>query len=103
MPLDDRELANLEDLAALRLEPEERRALRAHLETILAYVDQLRSIDTSGVPPTSYPVERPTALREDEPVACLPADVALDQAPARAGDHFEVPPVLSSDEGAPPS
>ena len=99
MRLNDRELADLEILAALRLDPEERRALQDHLVRILEYVDQLRSIDTEGIDPTCHPAETPTPLRDDEPSPSLPAEKALEQAPARSGDHFEVPPMLFTDEG----
>jgi aspartyl-tRNA(Asn)/glutamyl-tRNA(Gln) amidotransferase subunit C len=99
MRLNDRELEDLESLAALRLDPQERNALRDHLARILEYVDQLRSIDTEGVDPTCHPAETATPLREDEVRPSLAVDEALEQAPARAGDHFEVPRVLSTDEG----
>ncbi|MBW2264343.1 MAG: Asp-tRNA(Asn)/Glu-tRNA(Gln) amidotransferase subunit GatC [Deltaproteobacteria bacterium] len=100
MRLSDRELTDLESLAALRLQPEERRALQDHLARILEYVDRLRSIDTEGIDPTFHPAEVPTPLRDDLPAPSLPAAKALEQAPARSGDHFEVPPVLFIDEGA---
>lgn len=103
MPLSERELTYLENLAALRLDAEERRALLGHLTRVLQYVDQLQAIDTEKIDPTSHLADVPTPMREDDPRPSLSADEALEQAPARRGDHFEVPPVLFSEEGPGPS
>ncbi len=97
MPIDDRVIGDLQSLGALRLDPQERRTLMANLERVLGYVDQLRAVDTEGVEPTSSVIEVGNVLREDEPHACLPVEQALAQAPARRGDHFEVPVVLGEE------
>ena len=60
-------------LSRLELAEAELLRMQAELNNILAYIDKLRSVDTTGVPPTSHAVPLTNVMREDEPRPSLPA------------------------------
>lgn len=59
------QISRLADLARLELSGEEARALQQQLNDILAMVDRMATVDTSGVEPMSHPQEVMQRLRED--------------------------------------
>jgi aspartyl-tRNA(Asn)/glutamyl-tRNA(Gln) amidotransferase subunit C len=81
-------------LARLELSETELARMRVEMEAILAYMDKLRSLDTSGVEPTSHAVPLRNVMRADEPHASSPRDDMLANAPDRAGDFFRVPRII---------
>jgi aspartyl-tRNA(Asn)/glutamyl-tRNA(Gln) amidotransferase subunit C len=83
-------------LARLGLSDPERHALRAELESILGYVDQLRSLDTDAVEPTTSVVDVRAPLREDRVTNGDAAEALVAAAPDREGTFFRVPKILQS-------
>jgi aspartyl-tRNA(Asn)/glutamyl-tRNA(Gln) amidotransferase subunit C len=85
-------------LARLALSDADKQLFARQLGDILTYVEQLRSVDTSGIPPTSHPLGAPGSMRDDERRPSLSRDVVLAQAPESAADAglFKVPRVLGS-------
>ena len=83
-------------LARLELTPEEVALFAEQLGDILSYVDELRSLDTTGVEPTSHPLSAGPVWRADEPVASLDRATVLAGAPggSPASGLFKVPKVL---------
>ena len=81
-------------LARLELSDAERELLGGQLESILAYVDQLETLDTEGVPATHHPVALDTPYRDDEVGGHLPRAAALSNAPETDGASFVVPRVV---------
>lgn len=81
-------------LARLTLTSEEEERLGAELSNILSAMDELRSLDTSQVEPTSHANPTEGALREDQVFPSLPAERAVAGAPAKAGTQFVVPRVV---------
>ena len=59
------QIARIADLARLEVTPDEAAALQQQLNGILAMVDQMRSVDTSGVEPMSHPQQAMQRMRED--------------------------------------
>ncbi len=78
-------------LASLSLSDEEADRLTTDLSRITAYVEQLESLDTEGVPPTAHVQLDRMPLREDPPVPGLSHEQALKQAPRVEEDGFAVP------------
>ncbi len=68
--------------------------LAQELEQILAHVEELKLVDTSGVEATSHGVALPTAWRADEAAPGLDEERALGGAPARVGRSFSVPKIV---------
>jgi len=81
-------------LARLELSAEELAVITPQLQAILAYVDQLRQVNTEGVEPLAHPLPIHNVFRDDQPAPSLPVDAALANAPAREGDFYRVPAVL---------
>ena len=65
------------------------------LGSILEYMQELRKIDTTGVPPTTHVLNLENVFREDEVGETLPREQALANAPATAeGKFFREPRIL---------
>jgi aspartyl-tRNA(Asn)/glutamyl-tRNA(Gln) amidotransferase subunit C len=94
MTLTPDDVLHVADLARLSLRPEEIGPFTRQLNDILAYVQQLQEVDTTGVPPTAHVVPVTTAFREDRVAAGLGRERALDNAPAREEGAFVVPRVI---------
>jgi len=95
--IDEAQTKHVAGLASLSLTPEEVARATREIAAIVRYVDELATVDTSNVPPTSYvQLERP-ALRPDEPKPGLSHEDALSQAPRVAQDGFAVPAFVESE------
>ena len=57
---------HISQLSRLRLPEEEKAKMAGNLEGILAYMDTLNTLDTSGVEPLSHVFPVKNVLREDE-------------------------------------
>ena len=78
-------------LARLELEPEEARDMTAELERIVAYMDVLNELDTTGIEPMSHVFPLKNVLREDEELPSQDRAELLACAPASDGEAFLVP------------
>ena len=78
-------------LARLELTETEIDRMQRDLNGILDYVNQLSELDTTNVPPTTQVAVVAAPFRKDEPIASLPHDLALSQAPRCSSDGFAVP------------
>lgn len=84
----------LADLASLELQEPEVVRIAADLERFLGHVAHLEEIDQAEAAGPSGDIagaSAPAMLRADEPVASLPRDVALAQAPRANEEGFVVP------------
>ena len=81
-------------LARLELSQDELATITPQLQAIVAYVDQLRQVNTEGVEPLAHPLPVQNVFRADEPAPSLPVEAALANAPARQGEYYRVPAVL---------
>lgn len=81
-------------LARLDLADADLPVLAKQLTSILAYVDQLKQLNTDGVEPMAHPLSIQNVFRADEPGVSLLVDEALSNAPSRNGNFFGVPAVL---------
>jgi aspartyl-tRNA(Asn)/glutamyl-tRNA(Gln) amidotransferase subunit C len=91
MAIDRAEVLHVARLARLALSEEEIEPMARELSAVLDHVARIKALDLDGVAPSTHVVEVSGALRPDEPVPCLPREVALAQAPAVSGDGFLVP------------
>jgi aspartyl-tRNA(Asn)/glutamyl-tRNA(Gln) amidotransferase subunit C len=88
------DVEHIAHLAKLRLSEEEEDTFGAQLSGILAYVEKLNELDTSGVEPTSHVLALGNVMREDILRPSLPTDEALLNAPDRADDFYRVPKII---------
>jgi aspartyl-tRNA(Asn)/glutamyl-tRNA(Gln) amidotransferase subunit C len=91
-PIDRALIQHVAQLSSLSLTEAEAQKLTQEVATILAYVSELSSLDTSDVPPTAQVgVEHRAALRPDEVKPGLSHEDALAQAPRTSQEGFAVP------------
>jgi aspartyl-tRNA(Asn)/glutamyl-tRNA(Gln) amidotransferase subunit C len=85
------EVLHVARLARLALSEQEIEPMARELSAVLDHVATIGQLDLEDVAPTSHVVEVTGALRPDEPVPCLPREVALAQAPDMTDEGFLVP------------
>ena len=90
MALTTQEVEHVARLARLRLAPAELEKLRAQLSNILDYIDMLKEVDVSDVPPTAQVTDLLNILRPDEVRPSLPREDVLANAPEQQDGMFRV-------------
>lgn len=86
-----KECHELAALARLSLDDAEAERFATQLGTILEYIEQLRAVDTTGVPEYLPPTRVGSALREDVAGPVLDRERALASAPAVREHQVMVP------------
>ena len=95
MSLDKNAFLHLCRLSRLAPDDSVQEEMAQQCSRILAYMDKLAEVDTSGVEPLYSPVIHESALREDTAVRrCDRADI-LAGAPATDGSFFIVPRIVA--------
>lgn len=82
-------------LARLELSEEDVVSFSGKLDAILGHIEQLSSLDVTGIEPTAYtfPIDAP--MRDDTPWQSLPQHALLDNAPDQAQQQVRVPKVVT--------
>ena len=88
------QISRLADLARLELSGAEARALQAQLSDILAMVDRMTAVDTTGVDPMSHPQEVRQRLREDAVSDSSERESVQEAAPEVRDGLYLVPRVI---------
>ena len=88
------QIHRLAHLARLELSETEARAMQQQINEILAMVDQMQAMDTSGVAPMSRPQEATQRLREDRVTETDQRDLFQSIAPAVEDGLYLVPKVI---------
>lgn len=93
--LTQKDVKRIAELARLELTADELDLFTRQLGGILAYVEQINALDTTGVPPTSHVLNRPVD-RDDTLQPSLSRKDLLANAPdaAREAGLFKVPRVI---------
>lgn len=97
--LNRQEVEEIALLARLALTDDEIERLRGDLAAILAYMDTLQDVDTTGVAPMTHAVPMHLRLREDHIALSLPAEQVVASAPAHVDTYFEVPKIIDNATG----
>jgi aspartyl-tRNA(Asn)/glutamyl-tRNA(Gln) amidotransferase subunit C len=89
----------LADLARIAVAEDEEASLVVDLEKIVAYVEQLREVDTSQVTPCCYVTQSltKTPLRKDDVVPTLERAVFLKITPQNTAGMLRVPTVMKQE------
>lgn len=90
----DIDINHVAKLARLDLGPDEQAKYEKQLASILGYIDQLKTLDVTGVEPLAHAGDFANVFRADEPKPSLPTVEALANAPEQAGGSFVVPKVV---------
>lgn len=94
MSISMQDVEHVAKLARLDLTEEEKQTFTGQLNAILKYAEQLNSIDTDRVEPTSHVVPMSNVMREDEVRPSLPLDKVFLNAPDEEEGQFKVPAIL---------
>ena len=88
------DIRRLCQLARLEITPAEVADVSAKLSSIVALVDQLQAVDTSGVAPMAHPLDRPQRLRPDTVTEVDQHELYQRNAPLVERDLYLVPKVI---------
>ena len=94
MKVDDKLIADLSKLAKLKFSPEASKKIKADLNTILTFVDEISKIETDSLEPLIHISNEVNVLRADEIANKLSQKDSLKNAPKKDSDYFKVPTVL---------
>src|SRR4051812_31029799 len=94
---DEKDLLKLAKLSRIECSAEEQKKLLHSLKNVLAYVEQLKEVDTEGAPLCSHVLETMVnVMRKDAVGEPLSGNLSLSNAPPHPGAMTRVPPVIKS-------
>ena len=94
MEVNDDLINNLAQLAKLEFNDAEKDEIKNDLQKMIAFIDKLNELDTSGVEPLLHMSENVNVLREDEVKGSISREEALKNAPLHDEQFFKVPKVI---------
>ena len=94
MPITREEVLHVARLARIGLTDAEVEKFQQQLSSIIAHFDVLRSIDTSGVEPTTHTLPLTGVMGDDEPRPSLAPEEVLANAPLAYDGYLRVRAVL---------
>ncbi len=94
MKIDQTLIEKLAKLSQLDFSQEAKSKMEQDLNKILAFVDELNTLNTDDIEPLVYINEEVNKLRQDEVAEHLPKEKALKNAKEKDSDYFKVPKVL---------
>ena len=98
MPITESDVEKIAQLAHMEITPDELKMFAPQMADIVAYVEQLNSLDSSNVAPALGGLtpegEATDSSRDDIVTPSLGQKKALAEAPDPASGHFRVPKVL---------
>ena len=95
MSISKEEVTHIALLARLNIAEGEKELFSEQLSHILTFVDQLRQVDTEGIPQTATTSTEANILRDDVLIPCLPVEKATANAPQADDGFFVVPKILA--------
>ena len=90
----DLNIDHVANLARLALTPDEKATFSAQLGDVLAYIEQLKAVDVTGIDPTAHAFPLYNVWADDVPQPGLPVEAALRNAPAQRDHMIVVPKVV---------
>lgn len=94
MKITEEEVQHVAHLSRLNLTAQELADMTGQLDKILAYVDKLGELDTTGVSETTHAFEKNNAFREDVVKPSLTQEESLANGAVQNGSAFQVPRVI---------
>ena len=94
MKITDETIDHLAHLSRLEFNGDQKVRIKSDLNKIVAFVDQLSTVDTTGVDPLIFMTETENILRDDVDVVTISQQEALKNAAVHDSDYFKIPTVL---------
>ena len=96
MEVNDELIDNLAELACLEFSSSEKEEIKKDLERMIAFIDKLNELDTTGVEPQLHMTDEINMLRDDILEGSVTREEALKNAPLTDGVYFKVPKVIKN-------
>lgn len=96
MKVTEQDIKTVASLSRLKIRPEETAEVTEQLDKFLTYVENLKTIDTTDIEPTTYALPMQNVFRADEVKPSLERELALSNAPLAEDGYFKVPRVLEA-------
>lgn len=87
------------ELSKLEYSDAKEQELIKEMQKIITFVEQLDSVDVSGVKPTYNGIDLHSVLREDKAVKSDRTDQLIENAPTSKDDYIQVPSVMDKEGG----
>jgi len=94
MAVDEDTVKRIARLARLALDEAQTASIKDELNALIAWVEQLREVDVTGVPPMTSVVEQKLKMRKDEVTDGGYPDDLMKNAPLSEQHFFVVPKVV---------
>ena len=94
MELTTQLIDNLANLSRLRFTEEEKAEIKNDLQRMIAFVEKLQEVDTTGTAPLLHMTDAINVYREDMVKGSIPREEAMKNAPETDGTFFKVPKVI---------
>jgi len=99
MEVTDALIDKLAHLARLKFDVSEREEIKNDLQKMIAFVEKLNELDTTGVEPLLHMTDEVNVLRDDHVEGSITREEALKNAPEHDGQFFKVPKVIKKVSG----
>ena len=96
MKVSKKDIDTVASLSRLNIRDDEVDGVMSQLDKFLTYVDNLKSVDTTDIEPTTYALPMQNVFRNDVVKPSLAREAALSNAPLREDGYFKVPRVLEA-------
>ena len=94
MEVNDALVDKLAHLARLKFDASEKEEIKKDLQKMIAFVEKLNELDTTGVEPLLHMSDEINVLRQDEIKGSISRSIGLKNAPLHDGQFFNVPKVI---------
>ena len=94
MKVTEQDIKTVASLSRLKIRDDESVQVLEQLDKFLTYVENLQSIDTENIEPTTYALPMQNIFRADEVKPSLDRELAISNAPLAEDGYFKVPRVL---------
>ena len=94
MEVNDQLVDKLATLSRLQFDDAGKEAIKKDLQSMIAFVEKLNELDTTGVAPLLHMSGNINVLREDEIKGSISREEALKNAPLHDEQFFKVPKVI---------
>lgn len=94
MKIDTKTVDRIAELSKLEFSNDEKNAILKDMNQMLAFIDQLKEVDTENIAPLIHMTEDVNILRDDESILRISQQEALENAPSKDSTYFKIPKVL---------
>ena len=88
-----KDVEHVAKLARLELSESEKEMFTEQLGDVLAHVEKMNEVDTTGVDPMNHPIDFVNVMREDNKIYENTREELMSNAPDIEGEFFKVPKI----------